>query len=102
MKMIRSFNDSAKRTYGIFRQPADEWRWIVFVYDIIGNIAGSNKCWRQRRFKPSQEMGIKKMINGNVLSELVSLWFASVYGAASSIQNCVLPLVLHLQKVQER
>ena len=45
---------------------------------------------------------LKKMINGSVLSELILLWFASVYGAASSIQNCVLPLVLRLQKVQER
>ena len=62
----------------------------------------SNKRWRQRRFEPSQETGVKKMINGNVSSEFISLWFASVHGAASSIQNCVSPLVLRLQKVQER
>ena len=61
-----------------------------------------NKRWRQRWFEPSQEMGDKKMINGNLSSEFISLLFASVYGAASSIQNCVSPLVLRLQKVQER
>ena len=61
----------------------------------------SNKRWRQRRFEPAQETGVKKMINGNMLSEFISLWFASVHGAASSIQNCVSPLVLRLQKVQE-
>ena len=42
------------------------------------------------------------MINGNVSSEFILLWFASVYGAASSIEKCVSPLVLRLQKVQER
>ena len=47
-----------------------------------------NKRQRKRRFEPSQEMGVKKMINGNLLSEFISLLFASVYGAASSIQNC--------------
>ena len=62
----------------------------------------SNKRWRQRRFEPSQETGVKKMINGNVSSEFISLWFASVHGAASSIQNCVSPLLLRLQKVQKR
>ena len=36
----------------------------------------SNKSWRQRRFEPSQEMGVKKMINGNVSSEsLLSLLY---------------------------
>ena len=58
----------------------------------------SNKRWRQRRFEPSQETGVKKMINGNVSSEFIPLWFASVHGAASFIQNCVSPLVLRLQK----
>ena len=43
----------------------------------------SNKRWRQRRFEPSQETGVKKMINGNVSSEFISLWFASVHGAAN-------------------
>ena len=62
----------------------------------------SNKRWRQRRFEPSQETGVKKMINGNLSSEFISLWFANVHGAASSIKNCVSPLVLRLQKVQER
>ena len=61
-----------------------------------------NKRWRQRRFEPSQEMDVKKMINGNLSSEFISLLFASVYGAANSIQNCVSPLFLRLQKVQER
>ena len=62
----------------------------------------SNKRWHQRRFEPSHETGVKKMINGNVSSEFISLWFASVHVAASSIQNCVSPLLLRLQKVQER
>ena len=65
-------------------------------------MAGSNKCWRLERFEPSQIMGVKKMISGNVSSELISLWFASVYGAASSIQNCLSPLVLRLQREQEK
>ena len=34
----------------------------------------SNKHWRQRRFEPLQETGVKKMINGNVSSEFISLW----------------------------
>ena len=62
----------------------------------------SNKRWHQRRFEPSQETGIKKMINGNVSLEFISLWFVSVQRAASFIQHCVSPLVLRLQKVQER
>ena len=62
----------------------------------------SKTRWRQRRFEPSQETGVKKTINGNVSSEFISLWFASVHGAASYIQNCVSPMVLRLQKVQER
>ena len=47
-------------------------------------------------------MDVKKMINGNVSSELISLLFASVFGAASSIQYCVSPLDLRLQKVKEQ
>ena len=65
-------------------------------------LGNGNKRRRQRRFEPSQEMGVKKMINGNLSSEFISLLFVSLYRAASSIQNCVSPLVLHLQKVQER
>ena len=49
----------------------------------------SNKRWRQSRFEPSPETGVKKMINGNVSSEFISLWFASVHGVAISIKNCV-------------
>ena len=60
----------------------------------------SNKRWRKRRFEPSQETGVKKMIHGNVSSEFISLWFASVYGTAGSIQSCVSPLVLRLQKYE--
>ena len=33
----------------------------------------SNKRWRQRRIEPSEETGVKKMINGNVSSEFISL-----------------------------
>ena len=65
-----------------------------------GHGDSKNRC-RQRQFDPSQKTGVKKMINGNVSSEFISLWFASVDGAASSIQNCVSRLVLRLQKVQE-
>ena len=37
-------------------------------------MAGGNKHRCQRRFEPSQEKGVvKKMINGNVLSELILL-----------------------------
>ena len=39
------------------------------------------------------------MINGNVSSEFISLWFASVHGATSPIQNRVSPLIVRLQKV---
>ena len=38
MKTI-SFNDSICKTFSIFRQLIDEWRQIVFVYDVIGNMA---------------------------------------------------------------
>ena len=31
----------------------------------------SNERWRQRQFEPSQETGVKKMINGNVTLELI-------------------------------
>ena len=47
----------------------------------------SNKRWCRRQFEPSQETGVKKMINGNVPSEFISLWFVSVHGAASYIQS---------------
>ena len=88
--------------FGIIHRLAAEWRQIPF-YEVVGNMAGSNKRWRQMQFEPSQEKDVLKMtINGNVSSELILLWFASVYGAASSIQNCVSPLVLCSQKVQER
>ena len=72
-------------TFGIFRLAA-EWRRIAFVYDVIGNMAIATSV-DGSGFEPSQETGVKKMINGNVSSEFISLWFASVYGAASSIQN---------------
>ena len=39
------------------------------------------------------------MINGNVSSELILEWFASVYKAESSIQNCVWTLVLSTRTV---
>ena len=37
------------------------------------------------QFSSVQETGVKKMINGNVSLELISLLFASVYGAASRL-----------------
>ena len=59
-----------------------------------------NKHWRQRRVEPSQEMDVKKMINDYVSSDLISLIFANMYGAASSIQNCVSPLrPVNLRKI---
>ena len=58
----------------------------------------SNKRWRQRRFGPSQGTGDKKIIDGNVSSEFISLWFVSVHGAARSIQNCVSPLFYAYKK----
>ena len=62
-------------TFGIFRPLVAEWRWILFVYDVIGNMAIATSIDRgQRRFEPSQETGVKKMINGNVSSEFISLW----------------------------
>ena len=85
-------------TFGIFRQLAAEWRRIAFEYYLFWNISSSNKHWRQSRFETSQETVVKKIINGKVSSVLISLWFASVYGATSSNQNCVSPLLLCLQK----
>ena len=46
-------------TLGIIGRLAAEWRWIPF-YDVIGNMAGGNKHWRQRRFEPSQEWCFKE------------------------------------------
>ena len=56
------FIDSAKSS----EYSAAEWRRIEFVCDIIMGMAGSKKRWRKRRFEPSQETGLKKMVNGNV------------------------------------
>ena len=36
-----------------------------------------NKRWRQRRFEPTQDTSVKKMVNGNVSSEFILLWFTS-------------------------
>ena len=82
----------------IFRRLAAEWGQKAFVYDVIVNMAMATSVDARG---DSQETSVKKMINGNVSLELNSLWFAGVYGAASSIQNCVSPPVLRLQKVQE-
>ena len=99
MKTI-SFNVSAKRS--VF-PPASGRMTPINVYLWRNKEHGdSNKCWRQRRFESSQETDVKKMITVNVSSEFISLWYANVHGAASSIQNCFSPLVLRLQKVQER
>ena len=46
-------------TFGIICRLTAEWRRIPF-YDVIGNMAGSNKRLRQRRFKPSQEWCFKE------------------------------------------
>ena len=40
----------------------------------------SNKRWLQRRFEPSQETGVKKMINGNV----VGIYFIMICECARS------------------
>ena len=47
----KSFNDSAKGS------ALSEWCCIPF-YEVIGNIAGNNKRWRQRQFEPLQEKGV--------------------------------------------
>ena len=79
----KSFNDSAKRqAFSAGKRPNSVCLWRHSGH------GGSNKRWRPRRFEPSQETGVKKMINGNVSSKFISLWFASMQGAASSIQNC--------------
>ena len=96
-KIVQSLGE----TFGMIRRLATEWGGKPF-YDVTGHMAGSNKRYRQRWFEPSQEWFLKKMINDNVSSDLILLWFASVYGAASYIPNCVSHLVLRLQKVLER
>ena len=58
----------------------------------------SNERGRPRQLEPSEETGVKKMTKDNVSSELVALWFACVYEAASSIQNFASPLVFRLKK----
>ena len=83
MKTI-SFNNSAKRS--AFPPASGRMTPINVCLWRHREYGDSNKRCRQRRFEPSQETGVKKMINGNVSSEFISLWFASVYGAASSIQ----------------
>ena len=63
--------------FGSFRRLAAEWRRQAFVYDVIGSMAiGTNNVDARGdsgQFGPSQETGVKKMINGNVSSEFISL-----------------------------
>ena len=53
-------------TFGIFRRLAAEWRQKSVCLWHHREHGDSNKGWRQRRFEPSQETDVKKMINGNV------------------------------------
>ena len=73
----------------------------MFVYDVIGNMAIATNVDARGDSSHRKRRVVKKVINGNVSSEFISLGFVSVHGAASSIQNCAPPLVLRLQKVQE-
>ena len=74
----------------------------MFVYDVIGNMAIATSVDARGDSGHRKGRAIRGIMNGNVSSEFISLLFVSVHGAASSIQNCVSPLVLRLQKVQER
>ena len=76
--------------FGIIRRLAAEWRRIPF-YDVIGNMDGSNKHWRQRQFEPTQEkIALKKMINGNVSSKLIVLWFGECVRRTVTLQDVTL------------
>ena len=76
-------NDIVQRlgeTFGIFRRLAVEWRRIPFVYDVIENMAIATsvaRCDSSHR----KRRGIQKIINGNVSSEFISLWFVGVHGS---------------------
>ena len=61
----------------------------MFVYDVTGNMAIATSVDARGISSHHKRQGVKKMINGNVSSEFISLWFASVHGATSSIQNSV-------------
>ena len=39
-------------TFGIIRRLATEWR-LIPLYNVVGNMVGSNKRWRQKQFQPS-------------------------------------------------
>ena len=47
-------------TFGIFRWLAAELCQITFVYEVIGNMAGSNKRWRQRQFEPLKKRVLRR------------------------------------------
>ena len=90
------FSDSAKRSaFSTGLRPNDATSVCLWLHREHGD---GKKRLRQRRFVPSQDVCVKNMINGNLSSELILLLFTSVYGAASSIQNCASSLVLRLQK----
>ena len=80
----KQYRSKTQRNVQHFLPASNQWQQILFVCDIIGNMAGSNKHCNQRRFEPSQNTGVKKMMS----SELIfSLRFASMGGAASDTQN---------------
>ena len=47
-------------TFGIFRLLATERRRIALVHYVIGNMAGSNKRWRQRRSKHRKKRVLRR------------------------------------------
>ena len=85
-------------TFGIFRRLAAEWRRAAFVYNVIGNMAIATSVDGRGDSSHRKRRMLRRMKNGNVSSEFISLWFASVYGASSYVKNRVSPLVLRLQK----
>ena len=72
-------------TFGIFHRLSAEWRRLMAVYDVIGNMAIATSFDSRGDLNPLQGTGVKKMINSNVSSEFITQWFASVHRAASSI-----------------
>ena len=75
MKMILLMT---RRKIRHFPQCSGRMTWNSVCLWCRGEHGVSNKQQRQRRFKPSQETDVKKMIIGNVSSEFISLWYASV------------------------
>ena len=58
---------------------------IAFVCDVLGNMGMATSIDARGDSSYHKRTGVKKMINGKLVSsEMISLWFASVYVVASS------------------